>query len=607
MTTMSASDVASNLVRALAVTDPDLDTSIGTTIRKVLDVVAEQVAPAYAVAHLSEYLFDIDSKTGADLDDFCAMFSMFRFAPKRATGVVTFSRPAAADQNYLIPASTQVASGTAPQVIFATAAPAVLLKGTQSVDVPVEAVVGGVSGNLPTLTLTRLTTPVNGVQARIAQPGPTTGGVNAEDDLSLVERFKRTVFRNLAGTEDMYLGVALEDTTPLSTDDTVARQAVVLGASARWREQVQVVGTSATSAIPAANVRHLYPNSSVLGTDIDAGAILTLGVHYDFDTSVTPPVVTGLGTSLRDGDLYDLDFEYAPAASRNDPANGVTNRIDIWLNGEQPQDASETTYFRTRLFNDSTTSPVYRQNYVRQDTNEVRPSLGNTFVQLGFGPILTFPATLPNATTPGSPYVKGTDYWVVHEDTAFGYGPTSRFGLEWKAASAPVADTAIVLTGAYAYTYNRLPRDVERRARAWRLTTTDVRAHAAKAVFLRLNLAVMFSPHYGASIVNLALERALAQYLASLDLSSPVQVSDLLYVAHGVAGVDNVRFLTGAEPYGTAGSYAIEQVTRDGTRIKFFRTGTPYRATDILLPQNQAPLLYGLNVVSKAGNTFGVS
>jgi hypothetical protein len=596
-------DYLNQMIQALAVAEPELDTSIGSPTRKILDVVAEAAASGDVDKHLLDYQWDINAKSGDDLDDFVLTFGFSRFAAKRSTGVVTFSRPSAATEAYPIPAGTQVTTAAAPQAVFQTTAPASLLVGQSSVEVPVAATVGGEAGNVAAGTISALAVTVNGI-SKVNNAAPTSGGTNPESDADLIQRFKRTVFRSMAGTEDMFLGSALEDTTPDNPTDEVASDAIVIGSSRRWREQIQV-GTdgTATSSIPVANVKYVFPNSSVFGSDIDAGSILTLGVHYTFDTTVTPPRVVGIGGALDAGAIYDLDFEYSPYASRNDPVNGITNRVDVWVTGSAAVPATETTYLRVaRAFNSLNTHPLFTGNFVRQNTNNVRPVAGNYFLALAFGPIISFPSSLVIGTTT---YVKGTDYWVVHDDTAFGYGPTSMFGLEFKASTAPVDGTAIGLSGGNAYTYNRIPRDVEDRIRRWSLVTTDARAHAAKQALLRLNLAVMFDPNYDRATVTAALTTSLAQWMSDRNFGGAVQVSDLIQAAHAVEGIDNVRFLTGSEPYGSAGSYAIERVGSDGTRISFVTTGTPARASDVVLTDNEVAVLHSINVVPKAQNSWG--
>lgn len=70
---------------ALAVTDPDLDTSVGTTTRKILDAVAESIAESYLDQHMLSYTYDIDSKTEGDLDSFTQTIGgISRLAGKRS-------------------------------------------------------------------------------------------------------------------------------------------------------------------------------------------------------------------------------------------------------------------------------------------------------------------------------------------------------------------------------------------------------------------------------------------------------------------------------------------------------------------------------------------
>lgn len=530
----------------------------------------------------------------------CGLFGFVRLPAQRAAGVLTFSRLAAADQDYPIPAGSQATTATSTPVQFATVVPAVLARGQTSVDVAAQAVLGGQYGNLAANTLVGLATPVGGVTL-VNNTSPTTGGADAETDAALVDRFKRTVFRGLAGTEDMFLATALEDTTAEDASDGVAVRAKVLGASSRWREQVQVVtGGTATSSLPPANAKYIFSGTQFLGADLDGGQILTPGVHYTFDSGVIPPVVHSIGTALPVDSVYDLDFEYASTASRNDPAAGITNRVDVWVDGSRPVGATETLYFRTNPFTGATDSPIYTGRFVRLNTVGTRPISGNHFVPLAFGPLLVVPATI---TIGGTPYTQGTHFWVVHDDTAVGYGPTSAFGLEWLAGSAPTAGAEIDLT----YTYNALPADVEDRNRRWALVTTDARAHQAKRVYLRLNFAVVFVPGYDPASTIAAVQDAITQMLSAKGFDVSVQVSDLTQAAHNVVGVDNIRFLNSTEPL-AGGQYAIERVSSTGTRISYVTTtGSPARATDLQLGDNEVPVLYAVAYSIRAANSFRAS
>ena len=583
---------AARMVEALAVSDPDLDTSVGTTSRKIIDVVAEMLAEVDTTQDLLAYRFDIDSKHGADLDDFVAMFGFSRFPARRARGVVTLFRPSPAPQSIFIPAGTQVSTSDAVDpVVFTTTGAAWLAKGTSSVEIPVQAVLGGSSGNVPANSITLLINGIESISSATVNTYATTGGTPEETDEALISRFKRTVFRSLAGTEDMYLGVALEADTATRAAGITPTQANVLGVSSRWREQVQIEpdGT-ATSSIPSGNVKYIFDDSFVLGPDIQSGQILSRDVHYTVDTTVMPPKINS--TSLEVGAIYDLEFEYTSTASRNDPGAAISNRIDVWVNGENIVEAGEAfTFTGNKTFNNTWGDPMYAANYVRLNTPGTPPAAGNAFTQLSYGPIHSAPDVIFAA---GTEYREAVDFYIVHDDTAFGWGPTSRFGIEW-VGTPPIVGTQIGIQ----YFYNRVPRDVEARIRRWRMVGTDARAHAAKPARLVVNLAVMYVPGVNITQVNVDVFQALSRFMEARGFASQVQVSDLLHAAASVTGVDNVRMMhSGDDP----ANYGIQEVTATGVQIKNWSYSG--RAVDVLLRDDQTPILHDVRIVPRAQNTI---
>lgn len=296
---------------ALAVSEPDLDTSIGTPIRKILDTVAEAISEAYADRYLLQYQYDIDSRSGADLDAFVALFGFARIPARRASGTVLFQRSTVATQSTVIPAGTQLATADSPAVIVQTMSPVIFPQSSLSVTSPVQAVSGGANSNLAANSIVRLVSPVEGVGA-VSNPSSLTGGTDGESDSQLRDRFKRTLFRNLAGTEDMYLGVAIND------PDVSA--AVVLGPSEKYRERIEVVGGTATSTITLLD-RERVPLVITAATNATPIAITTRTVH-----------------GFRPGDIVDIS-----GALGNTAANG-TFRVKA---------VSSTTSFTLRSLDDT--------------------------------------------------------------------------------------------------------------------------------------------------------------------------------------------------------------------------------------------------------------
>jgi len=156
--------------------------------------------------------------------------------------------------------------------------------------------------------------------------------------------FKATVFRSLAGTQSMYQAIALATPQdPTTPGLNAVSQCNVLGSSRRYREQIQIVSGTASSTVQ--NAAYIFADNMYAGADIDAGNMLTPGTDFTFtpsnptNGSNATAVITSTSANMPDG-LYDLDIEYVPQASRNDPGNtrfglgGINNRVDVWINGQ---------------------------------------------------------------------------------------------------------------------------------------------------------------------------------------------------------------------------------------------------------------------------------
>lgn len=605
----SQGDVVAKMIAGLGITEPDLDTSVGAVSRKILDVVGEAIAENSVDQHLLAYQYDIDSKVEGDLDDFVLLFGMQRLAPKRATGTVTFYRGGGdAQREVVLPSNLQVASDTSTTVFVQTVTPGYIPAGVVSIDVPVQAVSPGPAGNLGAGSLTRLTSPVMGVLS-VTNVNPLSGGTTAETDSELRARWKRTVFRSLAGTEPMYEGIALNDIDCSAVN--------VVGATKQYREQVQIyrdVDGTLVGQSSIDDVEFIYEDTVVLGPEIDSSIILLRDHDYFFDTTVRPPRIVmatdNVDTGSYDTDGYsitesvegmvmDLVFEYAPRDSRNLPNQSITNRVDLWVNGVRPEEAVQTVVFQVnKQFMYSTASPYFYRKFVRKDLTN--PLADNVFIPLAFGPILTLPNSL---TFGGKTYYQNQDFWLVHDDTPWGYTATSRFGLEWNRENLPGVNTAFAVGGGRLsdaqdgglYTFNAVPRDVQQGVDRWRLVGIDAKVHQAKLQGLRFNIAVMYDGRSTPEVVNQAINEALSKYVSSLGFDATVQVSDALHAIHGAQGVDNVRFLEGADwltyDPGSPNEYGVGiQRVVDGVVVQSYVDADTGRAHDVVFGDSELPV-----------------
>jgi hypothetical protein len=600
-------DIASQMRAALAASMPELDTTVGTPAAKILDAVAGSIADAYVDNQLLTYTYDIDSKTDADLDAFCQLFGIARLPAKRASGTVTFTRGSEnTDAVVFIPINFQITSSTDVGIIFQTVTGATMDVGVTSVSVPVQAVDAGPAGNIGPNLVNNMSSPIQGV-ASVTNTSATSGGLDQETDSALRARWKATVFRSMAGTEDMFLGIALNDPDCFAANVVTATKLV--------REQIQVASGTATSTVNDA--KYVFGTPVSFGTDIDNGVVFVAGHDYTFTPTLPPTVTVTNATAIPNGTIADLEYQYTPTASRSNPSTGIVNRIDVWCAGSRAVSAQQSMIFQNTKTFGSSAYPL--ANYVRPDGSH--PANGNVFLPLAFGPILTISPTIQvgsttyGLATPTNPLGTVTGgvtyaYQIVHDNTTFGWTPSSNFGLEWNAANVPANNSVFTVGSDGAYTYNEVPLSVQREIDSWRLAGTDVQAHQASAVLLRFSLAVMYDRISYPPQVNQAMDAALSGWLNNLGLNSIVQVSDVLQVLHNVTGVDNVRFLNGSDwpgwTSGTTNSYqvGIQQLSSTGTVISSY-VDTTGRPKDVLFTDSQVPQFGASLYQQKAQNSFG--
>lgn len=601
-------DIASQMKAALAATMPELDTTVGTPAAKILDAVAGSIADAYVDNQLLTYTYDIDSKTDADLDSFCQIFGIARLPAKRASGTVTLTRGVDnTDATVFIPINFQITSSTDTGIIFQTITGATMNVGVTSVTVPIQAVNAGPAGNIGPNLINNLSSPIQGV-ASATNLSSTSGGLDQETDSALRARWKATVFRNMAGTEGMFLGIALNDPDCFAANVVTATKLV--------REQIQVASGTATSTVNDA--KYVFGTPVSFGTDIDNGVVFVSSHDYTFAPTLPPTITVNNSAAIPNGTIADLEYQYTPVASRSDPATSIVNRIDVWCAGSRAVSAQQSMVFKnTKLF--ASSGAYTRTNFVRPDGTN--PTLNNVFVPLAFGPILTISPTLIvgsttyGLATPTNPMGTVTGgvtyaYQIVHDNTASGWTPSSNFGLEWNAANLPANNAVFTVGSDGVYTYNEVPLSVQQEIDSWRLAGTDVQAHQATAVRLRFSLAVMYDRISYPPQVNQAMDAALSGWLGSLGINSQLQVSDAIKVLHNVPGVDNVRFFNGSDwpgwTSGTSNSYqvGIQQLSSTGT-VQTSYVDTTGRPHDVLFTDSQVPQFGASVYVQKASNSFG--
>jgi uncharacterized phage protein gp47/JayE len=570
--------------QSLAVSEPDLDTTVGTVPRKMLDAWGESLEEASTDAFLVSYVYDLDARSGESLDDLVRLFVFSRLPAKRAFGEITFERQRALD-TLVIPIGTQVSTDDTPPIVTATMVTTVLGVGDNITTVPAMAVNPGSSGNIEAQTLRRGVTQITGT-VTFTNLVAFSGGTDAESDAHLRGRVRRTIFRNLAGTEAMYLGVAIEH------PDAV--QANVVGAMKRHREQIELVSGNAVSTIE--NAAHIYgPEHAFFGESLDDGEVLIEGVHYTFNDSVNPPEIDSLSASLVPDGIYELEYGYSPLASRNDPSAGITNRVDLWVWGVRVVEHTEVLILdRDRVFNTTSDDPLNRTLFERRD--EANPTSGNIYIPLGFRPVAD---AADSIVIDGVTYLEDTHYWVVNRVDAFGLASRSASGLEFLADCSPLADPPDGESFSVTYGANAVPREIETTIQGWRIVNEDVWVHQAKPIFLKLHFAAILAIGVDQAQVASQMRGLLNDLFSRVGFGGRLQVSDIHAVASSVPGVDAIRFLTSDDD---ATDYALQRLNAEGTVMETFSSDG--RAIDVVTDDDSVPVLDSIRLVPKAPNTL---
>lgn len=175
--------------------DFEIDFSDGEPLRTIIEAFAQEMDLQYWQL---EQVYDssfIETSINEDLTKLVKILGIEREAPKKATGVATFYRNTAADNDYLIPYGTLIE--TLPDIEgntiqFETVEDVMLMTGAIEKDVKIQAVNGGYSGNVAANKLIIINDPPMGIEFVTNTQG-TIGGKDEETDDELTLRATTTL------------------------------------------------------------------------------------------------------------------------------------------------------------------------------------------------------------------------------------------------------------------------------------------------------------------------------------------------------------------------------------------------------------------------------
>lgn len=281
-------------------------------------------------------------------------------------------------------------------------------------------------------------------------------------------------------------------------------------------------------------------NSCFTGIGTDSEVFYSPVDDYELSSGAAPvftTVPTGALAALT-GAVVDLEFQYTTASSRNDPANGITNKVDLFVDGVAAFTVTETCVVTSQTLSATSTDALYVGNFERVG-GAGSPSATNRFMRLGNAPVVSFPSTI---TVGSTVYAQNTHYWLLQGTTSLAGSQLEVCGLEWAAAGVP-DNTQLVLN----YSYNQVPQLLDAVIAGSKQICTDVLVHQADYQYVTTCLTIEYSRNYAVTTTNAAIVNRLQIFYQTLDFGSPVIFSQLEAAVQQVLGVNEVHVTTEAE------------------------------------------------------------
>jgi len=582
----SPENIANEIITTLNVTCPGLSLQVGTVERKIVDAVAEAIAEAYVDNYLLGSLLDIDTKVGLELEQFVGIFGFGRTAGKQAQGVVTVKLGTASELDHQIPLGTtfytkaSVTSDGSP-LYYAAKQAGVLVKGSYTVDIPVECTVAGVLGNVAPDSVAYVGTILG--SSSVTNLAAMTGGTDDESDAALRARFKDTLMRNAAGTSDFYEALCQQN-------NTVARVKVI-GPTVLERIQIEAPADALTLPV-SADVKYTWPGSQSVFKSLGQPdeVFYFEGGDYTFTAGAVTPVLDRVESGdIVEGDILDVEYEYTPNCSRCRPASGITNKVDIFVDGQDPYQVTERTVITNTKLLSSSASPFWTSLFRRVGSTG-DPQANNYFTRLSLTPLLK----VPDVITQGSNvWERGVDYHVImasnlyDNDQALLKGsPYEVAGIEWT-SSGPGLGTELTLV----YVYNRTPRILQAIMKEAKQICTDVLVHQADFTYIKPHLFVEYDRNYSIAATNTTIVGRLQTYFNYLGYGATITVSGMLLAVMQVIGVVNVKLIRTGDSGVTGDNHGLQLFDESTDITHYTVTDDDFKLNDNQLAQCLTPII----------------
>lgn len=336
-----------------------LDFTVGSVLRAIAQAMTGVVLWLQGLILQLLAASRLNTSTGADVDSFVADFGLTRLPAVSATGVVTFSRftptnaafiPASVTPGDGLGALVQTADGTQTfHVIANTANPiySTLLGGytipanTSSGVATVQAVNGGVQGNISAGTLTVLQTGISGVDT-VTNGSAFINGVDAESDAALKARFIAFI-SSLSKATTAAFAYAITSLQQNLQFEPIANFDFNGQADAGY---ITVIIDDGSGATPTATLNAVYAAIDAIraagirfgvfaATKLNADVVMTIGVASAYVPATVQAAVVAAVTAAINATGLAAVLDYMRLGQAAFDVPGVTSVTGVTLNGAQ--------------------------------------------------------------------------------------------------------------------------------------------------------------------------------------------------------------------------------------------------------------------------------
>lgn len=431
--------VAKEILAKLRVTAPGFSLELGTPERKIVDAVSEAISEAYVDQYLVGSLMDMESKAGLELEQWVGIFGFGRLQGRKASGTIRVELKNSNPNDITIQSGSpfytrQALPSTGTAMYFQATQAVVIPAGSYVADVPVECTVVGAAGNVPPDSIVYIGDILGATS--VTNLNAFTGGVDVETDDELRQRFRDTFLRNVSGTEDFYLGMCYQH-------QKVSR-AACFGPIRKYATQVEAEANIDLASYTTQDVKYAWPGDGHvhvfkdLGQDTEA----FYQINTDFTWLAGPdPVFTWKSTgAIPAGQIVDLEFEYTTRSSRNDPANGITNKVDLFVNGKDPYVVTERVLIDNAVkITNTATDRLYRHNFTRVGPIYIRATSALTNATASA-------TTITGSGTTESPYVLTLTNNPTGGTYTLSYGGQTTVEIAHNASAAVIQSSLVALS-----------------------------------------------------------------------------------------------------------------------------------------------------------------